>query len=245
MLLDRRRGIAAVLVLVVALGVPLVAARHTSAQEGELVGTFRITAGECGTGSYFRMILPTGSLQGPWVENADSACADRTYTPLAPGTDGGLVTGGYQPAPSPGFDDGGNSLAVRVIRPVRFFGVDFSGSTNPTDLQTGQRVPAPTVRVAGGRLSGDVSAFAATWNDQAFNQGSPKPGGGRPGNTTLPTGTYDATTGAFSLTWTSQIVGGPFNNFTGLWHLEGTFAPPGGPAAAPATRGGAPAGTAP
>jgi hypothetical protein len=25
--------------------------------------------------------------------------------------------------------------------------------------------------------------------------------------------------------WTSTISGGPFDGFTGLWHLEGTFAP--------------------
>ena len=188
------------------------------------------------------MILPTGNLEGPWVDNADSTCGDRTYTPLTPGTDGGLVAGGYQPAPSPGFDADGNSLAVRVIRPVGFFGVDFSGSTNPTDLQTGAKVPAPTLRSDGGKLSGDLSTFAATWNDQSFNQGSPKPGGARPGNTTAPSGTIDPATGAFTLTWTSQIVGGPFNNFTGLWHLEGTFVAPRGPAAAPA--GGATATTA-
>ena len=39
------------------------------------------------------------------------------------------------------------------------------------------------------------------------------------------TGTLDAKTGAFTLTWTSLIVGGPFNGFTGLWHLEGIFQP--------------------
>ena len=127
------------------------------------------------------MILPTGTLEGPWVDNADSTCGDRTYTLLAPGTDGGLVTGGYQPAPDPGFDAQGNSLPSRLIRPVRFFGVDFSGSTNPTDLQSGQRAPAPTSGPTAAASPGDLSAFAATWNDQAFNQGSPKPDGSRPG----------------------------------------------------------------
>ena len=36
------------------------------------------------------------------------------------------------------------------------------------------------------------------------------------------TGTYNADTKAYTLDWTSQIVGGPFNNFSGHWHLEGT-----------------------
>lgn len=223
----------------------LVLAAPPAGAADELIGTFRLMPGACGgggaTGSYFRMILPTGTLDGPWVENADSACADRTYTLLSPGTDGGLVTGSHQPAPTPGFDDAGNSTATRIIRPVRFFGVAFSASTDPRDLQTGAAVPAPTLRVDGRSLSGDLRAFAATWNEQAFNQGAPKPDGSRPGNTAPARGSYDPATGAFSLTWTSTIVGGPFDKFTGLWHLEGTFVPAGG--AAPADAGGAPTAT--
>jgi hypothetical protein len=38
-------------------------------------------------------------------------------------------------------------------------------------------------------------------------------------------GTYDAATGHFVLQWKSLIVGGPFDRFTGSWHLEGTFVP--------------------
>ena len=36
-----------------------------------------------------------------------------------------------------------------------------------------------------------------------------------PGLTSPITGTYNAKTRAFVLTWTSQVVGGPFNGFTG------------------------------
>jgi hypothetical protein len=238
MLSDRRRATLAALAtvvlaaLVLAVGPAAPPARAADA----LVGTFRITPGKCdggASGSYFRMILPSGNLQGPWVDNGDSSCGDHSYTLLTPGTDGGLVTGSHQPAPTPGFDGNGNSLAVKVIRPVAFFGVNFAASTNATDLQTGGPTPAPTLQADGGRLSGDLSAFDATWNKQSFNQGSPKPDGSRPGNTTPVTGTYDAATGAYTLDWTSQIVGGPFNNFTGYWHLEGTFVPAGGSAPAP------------
>jgi hypothetical protein len=244
MLLDRRR-VALATLLAAVLGLVLwgVGAGPARAAD-ELVGTFRITAGSCGggkaAGSYFRMVQPTGNTtSGPWVDNADSTCADGTYTPLAPGTDGGLVTGTHQPAPNPGFDAKGNSLAARVIHPVRFFGVDFSASTNATDLQTGTATALPTLRSDGGKLSGDLSAFAATWNKQAFNQGAPKPGGATPGGTALPSGTYDASTRAFSVTWASQIVGGPFGSFTGVWHLEGTFVPAGDRGAPAPNVGGA------
>jgi hypothetical protein len=227
-------AVAAAVVFLLALGPSPAAGATPSA----LVGTFRITAGSCAgaapTGTYLRMILPTGSRSGPFLSNADSTCSDQTFTPLAPGADGGLVTGAHQPEPSPAFDTNGNSLATRIIEPAGFFGVAFGASTNPTDPQTGQAAPAPTVTVDGTGLTGDLSAFAASWNDQEFNQGAPKAGGGLPGNTAIATGSFDPATGAFTLEWTSQVEGGPFDRFTGLWHLEGTFVPAGGATAADA-----------
>jgi hypothetical protein len=96
-------------------------------------------------------------------------------------------------------------------------------STNETDPASGDSTKTPTITADGGTLTGDLDAFAAAWNNQQFNQGAPKPDGSMPGNTTEPTGTYDAETGEYTLEWTSQITGGPFDTFTGVWHLEGTF----------------------
>ncbi|SIJ25377.1 Uncharacterised protein [Mycobacteroides abscessus subsp. abscessus] len=97
-------------------------------------------------------------------------------------------------------------------------------------------------------ISADLSAWAASWNRQEFNQGAPKPkakeqaqipGEARAkqvwefvagrwvghdsvdGESPKATGTYDKDTKKFTLDWTSLIVGGPFNSFTGVWHLEG------------------------
>ena len=172
------------------------------------------------------MILPTGRADGPFVSNSDSACADKTYTALSPGTDGGLVVGTYQAEPSPAFDGSGNSLSDHIIRPTKFFGVNFSASTNGTDLQTKTPVPAPVLSVGGdGALNGDLRSFAASWNNQEFNQGAPKPDGSTPGLTAPASGSLDSQTGAYTLEWRSEIVGGPFDRFTGLWHLAGTFSP--------------------
>jgi len=196
-------------------------------QGSPLVGVFQIAAASCSsstpTGSYFQMIEPGGSLTGPFLSNANSPCSEQTYTPLSPGTTGGLSTVAYQPNPSPAFNGSGDGLANSIIQPQEFFGVDFSLSTNSTDPQTAQGVPIPSISNSGGTLSANLEAFSVAWNNQNFNQGSPKPGGSSPGLTTEPTGTYDAASGAFTLSWSSAIVGGPFNSFTGLWHLEGTF----------------------
>ena len=190
-----------------------------------LTGVLGITAGECAgeaiSGSHFKMVQPGGSVgAGPFVANSDSACADKTVTALAPGTDGGLRLGTYQPRTDPAFEPGGSTTAVSVITATTFFGVGFGISTNEQDPQSGETVPPPALEVVEGELTGDLSAVSVSWNGQDFNQGAPKPGSSDPAGIT---GTYDADTGAYTLEWTSLIEGGPFNGFTGIWHLEGTF----------------------
>lgn len=194
----------------------------------ELVGLFRIDAGACDganlTGSYFRMVQSGGTVtDGPYVANGDSPCDDKSITVLSPGTDGGLRTGEFQSQPTPAFDATGNAVSARIAAPQAWFAVAFGVSTNEKDPQTGATVPAPRIVLTDGVLSGDLSAVGASWNGQEFNQGAPKPGGGAADATAGPTGTYDAETGAFTLEWSSKIDGGPFTNFTGVWHLEGTF----------------------
>jgi hypothetical protein len=203
----------------------------TGTNQGSIDGTFGIDTGDCAdagvtAGSWFRMVQPGGTVaDGPYVINGDSPCGDKTWTPLSPGADGGLTTGGYQPQPDPAFDDGGNGTAAAITEPQTWFAVAFAIATNETDPQTGEATAVPTLTVEDGTLTGDLSAWAAAWNGQHFNQGSPKPGGAASEGTTAPTGTYDTDSGAYTLEWSSQIAGGPFDRFTGVWHLEGTFAP--------------------
>jgi hypothetical protein len=223
----------------------------------ELVGLFTLTPGAVDgdriTGTYFRMLQPGSPKSGPYMVNSNSPADGGQATLLEPGTSGGLRTGGYQSEPSPAFDGGGNSLATAITKPARWFNVDFSISTNPVDPQTQTEVAPPTVVNDGGRLTADLSSWAASWNGQEFNQGAPKPvsstGAKAPGQEEAErvydwvaetflesapeatvsgdgaTGTYDPETGAFVLEWTSHIEGGAFNDFTGFWHLEGFFQP--------------------
>lgn len=225
------------LAVAAAVGTAAFVAPPAHAGPDPLNGLFALSAGVCAngvaSGSFFRMILPTGTAAGPYLQNSDSRCSDRTVTPLSPGSDGGLVSGSYQPQPAAAFDPAGNARSGRVTTPVRFYGVDFATATNPTDPQTGVATRLPQVFDSGGTLSGDLSSLGVTWNNQVFNQGAPKPGGSLPGKTSPVHGTID-NAGNFVLEWTSQIVGGPFNNFTGLWHLAGRYQGGGlHPAAAP------------
>ena len=201
---------------------------HTTG-ETTLVGLFRVDPGQCAdagvtAGSYFRMIQPGGKAgEGPFVPNGDSACGDKTWSALKPGSDGGLITGRYQPQPAEPFDAQGKGTSSAILAPTPFFAVAFANATNALDPQTNAKTAVPKIVVTDGKLSGDLSAYAAAWNKQHFNQGAPKPDGQRPGLTSGPSGTYDAASKRYRLDWSSQIIGGPFNDFTGVWHLEGTF----------------------
>ena len=121
------------------------------------------------------MLQPGGTLEaGPFIPNADSACVDTTYSGLTAGTDGGLVTGAYQAAPEPAFDEAGNGLADAIFAPVTFFAVAFAGATDPAEAM-------PTLTATDGTLTGDLAAFTAYYGGASFNQGAPKPDGYRRG----------------------------------------------------------------
>jgi len=201
----------------------------TSGAPSPMIGLFRFKPGAYSnstvSGSYIRLVLAGGSREnGPYFPNPSSKAT--TTTLLAPGSDGGIRTGTFQPAPTPAFNATGDALANRIIAPQRFAFIQYSVQTSPIDPQTGATVPAPSISVTpDGKISGQLQAFGAQWNKQNFNVGSPKPDGSLPGLTSPVSGTYNPETKAFTLEWTSQIVGGAFNNFSAMWHFEGTFEP--------------------
>jgi hypothetical protein len=223
---SRRAAIGAAVLAVAVAGASTAAA----APAQSLVGTFGLTSGSCSggkaRGTYFRMVYPDGSAaRGPFFANPDSRCSNTTYTPGRAGTDGGLETGRYQPGPTRTFDGSGNARAASIIAPSPFGAIAFSVRTPKVDPISGRTLPTPSIKVRNGRLSGQITAFTAVWNKLSFNQGSPKPDGTRPAGTSPVRGTYDARTRAFVLEWSSSIVGGPFDGFIGVWHLEGRFTP--------------------
>ena len=210
-----------------ALGVPAAQAASGTA----LTGTLEFTAGKLihvrgraeYSGTYFRMLLPGAT--DKYFANPDSRARDRTYTLLRPGTDGGLELGRFQRPPSPAFTSNGFALAKRITRPETFASIQFSISTAPTDAQSGAPAVAPSLVLRGTQITGNLSAWTAEWNKIYFNQGAPKPNGSFPGLTRPVTGTYNRRTHAFTIIWYSAIVGGPFNGFTGYWHLQGNVKP--------------------
>lgn len=182
-----------------------------------LVGLFKIDPTDCATakvsGSYFRLIYPGGTAEaGPFGEDADSRCADKTYTGVSPGTDGGLRTGAYQPAPDPPFDAAGNSLGGKILGPGKSHGATVVVSTNKRGA-SGTEYPAPKIVASRrGELTGQVEAWLTDTPGFQYENGP-----------TAITGTYDKKSGAYTIEWTAVTKAGPGAGSTNLWHLEGTF----------------------
>jgi len=200
--------------------VALVGAPSQAASSRSLDGTFKLAPGKFSGGkaggTYFRMIYPGGKKYFP---NPDSAASDKTYILGTPGKDGGLATGRFQPHPDPAFDAKGNARANKIIKPGSFTGIRFSVATLKTDPQTKKTVAVTSATVNGRRITLRVPGFTAEWNKQFFNQGAPK----ADGSGSVATGAYNAKTKHFVVTWTAKVTGGAFDNFSGFWHLEGTF----------------------
>jgi hypothetical protein len=213
-------------------GVGLSASPNTSGGK-KLSGTLVFTAGSAHrvhgkvdyVGTYFRMLKSKGTDQ--YFPNVSSKAPNDTYTFLSPGSEHGLELGRYQPPPKHAFNSSnGNALASSITKPQAFVGIKFSISTAPKSAQGGKPTPAPSLVLRGNKLTGNLSAWTAEWNEIYFNQGAPKPGsnpypGIEKGLTEPVTGTYNSKTHAFTITWYSLIVGGPFNGYAGFWHLQG------------------------
>lgn len=109
--------------------------------------------------------------------------------------------------------------------------------TAPSDGYNSGFAP-PTGDITNGIATLNLDSWTAWWNGTSFNQGSNSAKGanetcvddGAGGVTRCSTPivvSYDDVTGAFTATWSSVVVGGPFNGSYGNWVIEGTmFAEP-------------------
>lgn len=140
---------------------------------------------------------------------------------LVSGTDGGLISGAYQPDPPPTVHVGDLTGARSLIDPdvFLFFGFPTFVSTNEIDPVDGiTRYPVPVIFDHGdGTITADLSSWDCQWGVVHFNQGAPKSSAGNP----APSGTYEAQTGAYSLSWKSFVTEGAFKGSTGEWTLVG------------------------
>lgn len=164
---------------------------------------------------------------------------------LQPGSDPGIILGSFQgftpnpdephPAGHPdapfGAGTGYSAMTTssNVFKPFNFFSSATFIGLNEVSYQSGETKPAPSAEVDLTSCVGTVcdmfvemSVFEVYWNGAVFEQG-PRPSNSGP--FVLGQGTYDTATRRYSVTWVSQIKGGPFSNVPGWWHLEGEVLP--------------------
>jgi ABC-type amino acid transport substrate-binding protein len=199
-----------------------------------LIGLFKITPGQCTTaqakptGSY---LIAISAAANHAVTNSQGGCANSSYTPLTPGSDGGLITGGFQTEPRPAFDANRNAAATRIIKPVSFGPFRFGLSTNPRDEQDAPggepAFPAPVALDTDGALAIDLRSLVLTYAGRAGSTCKQSYGLGcwELGSKSA-AGTYDAATHHFVIDWFSGESFVPNGDSIEV-HLEGTFVPSG------------------
>jgi hypothetical protein len=203
-----------------------------AATSSRLIGKFALTPGHCTTaqakptGSYLVVISAAQNRTAP---NPEGGCADPGYTPLRPGTDGGLITGRFQSAAGVAFDAHRNATASRIIAPVAFGPYRFGFATNSRDEQDAPggvpAFPAPVAIDRGGALSVDLRSLVVTYAGkpqstckQAYGLGCWDLG------SKSAAGTYDAATHHFVIDWFAGESFTPKGDSIEV-HLEGTFEP--------------------
>ncbi|MHB1586388.1 MAG: PEP-CTERM sorting domain-containing protein [Acidiferrobacteraceae bacterium] len=97
-------------------------------------------------------------------------------------------------------------------------GCAASGDTTIYPAPGGAVAPSGTVDTTAGTISMNMQSWFADWNGNNFNQGT---NNGNTASSSVATGTYDPTTGAYSISWHSYITGGSFNGQIGYWTLTG------------------------
>lgn len=114
---------------------------------------------------------------------------------ILPGTPGTLTEGIFQ----------GSIAAPALLADFIFFGQPVSTYTAQTGVDN---LTHPTPNIDLVNLTADMSSFYAYWNGNEFNQGY---------NDAAVVDNFD---GSYTLTWSSQIIGGPFNLKIGTWTLD-------------------------
>src|SRR3954451_20774676 len=145
-----------------------------AATPNRLVGLFKISAGHCSssrakpTGSY---LIVVAAAQARAVRNPRGGCANSDYTPLRPGTDGGLETGSFQGQPRPTFDANRNSTAGRLIAPAFFGRYRLGFATDTRDEQGAPGgappYPVPTALDSAVSLTVDLRSLVMTYAGRA------------------------------------------------------------------------------
>jgi hypothetical protein len=197
-----------------------------------LVGTFEIQAGHCASahkapsGSFLVIVNSAGSKT---VANPAGGCANKFYTPLAPGVDKGITTGRFEANPTPTFDAHSNSLADLVIKPVSFLGTKLGMGTSPNDVQDdpsgAPTFSTPKATVRGTALTLDLRSLNITYGGQPGTTCTSSSGYGCWNlGSKAATGTYDPHTHQFVAQW---FIGETFTQLgdSMVVRLEGTFVP--------------------
>jgi hypothetical protein len=238
---DRRaasRQIRVAFVLLVTLAALLATASLASATK--LKGSIQLTTGSNTapyTGSWVRLYQTALGPSDPagYFVNPSSPAADQSYTPLVNGTQG-VELNAAQPIASPAFDGSGNSLTNTILTPEAFAGVNFSAYVTKNTAKKAKFGKKGLIlqivkdsNVTDPISSADFTGWTIAWGgDPNYATPGSTPdinGGNLTGSVTWLNAKKHKLGGTITLNWSSTISEPPFQAYTAVWQLEGTYTP--------------------
>ena len=143
-------------------------------------------------------------LGNPAPENCTQVTGFEPYDCITSGT---ITMGAYQQGTADV-----NSVVTGEVTSFNFFDSPvkiFTAASAPGAEANPTGAPSGTTDGGTGTITVDLNSWYMNWNGDYFRQGD------------IATGTYDAVTGGFDISWSALIVGGPFNGRLGYWNLTG------------------------
>jgi len=141
-----------------------------------------------------------------------------------------MTIGGYDGDPTFSLDSNFAATSIATFE-FGFFGPVAIYTSESDGLNSG--FSATGGDITNNVLTLDLSAWTAYWNGTSFNQGSSSDMvvgsicdfSGNICSTPIVT-TYNANTGGFTASWSSVVIGGPFNAQLGSWEITGVATVP-------------------
>jgi hypothetical protein len=236
----RRRSSHGRLLVALLVSVAALLAATTAASATTLKGTITLTTGADSSpyaGSWVRLYQTADGPSNPagYFVNPSSPAADQSYTPLVNGTQG-VTLKTIIPLASPAFDGSGNSLTNTLLTPEPFAGVNFSAYVPKNTAKKAKFGKKGLVlEIAKDKnatdpiTSADFTGWTIAWGgDSNYATPGSTPdvdGGNLTGSVTWTNPKKHKLGGTIALTWSSPISEPPFQAYTAVWQLQGTYTP--------------------
>ena len=167
-------------------------------------------------------VISTGAMAAPVAIDTMYASTGSWNEGGAPGTPSSWVFSGADIDLTAANNQSYGSSFTFFGAPVYVFSGDGTYAPYGGAAVAGGPTISGTVDAETGTITVNMSSWTMRWDTSSLSQDPGSTGfTWNQGNPSV-TGTWNSTTGAYNIAWSSLMLGGPFDGSTGNWTLQGT-----------------------